>query len=318
VGAYDGGGQRWVDAVTAAGNTEDFIPVEVDRSAAESVVGGCTSLCYPRSVTLEVGYHQMTSRFKRIVYVNLVLADFDKNATASDYKLNLCECPACCVTQLYGRPRLTAFVPMACTSWTPHCSKAALTPFPNAPSTPPHTVYYALDYWQLIVSFAFSSRVFMVLFICIGVGTLMASMAFWLVVRLTTHLQKPPVLRFVGYFSLIAPPAFAGSILGLVPGTIVTFLIYMLLKGYTLKGDGSYPSNGYWILDQYVLHWYDKTLDPNVVEGGRRGRFGLAFITLGAMSLFAGARFFVPPRESKREKELAEKRTKVSQWWRTC
>ena len=65
-------------------------------------------------------------------------------------------------------------------------------------------------------------------------------------------------------------------------------------------------------MDQYVLHWNDQTLDPNVVDIGRRGRFGIAFILIGFLSMVAGLRMFVPPRlVGKGEKELTLKRTKV-------
>jgi hypothetical protein len=39
---------------------------------------------------------------------------------------------------------------------------------------------------------------------------------------------------------------------------------------------------------------------------------GLAFLVIGALSLWKGAKMFVPDRKSKREDEMASKRASVS------
>lgn len=171
-----------------------------------------------------------------------------------------------------------------------------------------HADYYALDYWQLIVNFAFSKSTFVVIFLAIGAATIIISLLFWIVVRVTTHLQRPPILRFWGFFSLIAPPATAGTILGMIPATLVLATAFMLLKGYIFVNP---EKEGEWILDTYFLHWYDAKLDPNVVKGGRMGRMGFCVLVVGILSIFTGSNIFVPNRLSKREHELAVKRTKV-------
>jgi hypothetical protein len=158
------------------------------------------------------------------------------------------------------------------------------------------------------VYFAFSKTVFLILFIVIGVASVGVAFFFYLVVRFTTHLSRPPMMRFWGYFSLIAPPAITGTVLGLIPGTLVGFAVFYLLRGYDLRG--GYPKVGYWILDSYVPNWTDNNLDPNLVNEARQGRFGAAFLIMGVLSIFAGVKLFVPPRESKRETEMMKKRTK--------
>ena len=85
IGVADGGGARLLDGL----GPDVMIPVIVDRTAAAAVPGGCQQLCFPRSVTLDIGYHQRTKQLKRIVYFNLVLEDFDTNSTKTDYELKL-------------------------------------------------------------------------------------------------------------------------------------------------------------------------------------------------------------------------------------
>ena len=80
----------WVEAlVEAQGVDAAMVPVVVDRTAAGALPGGCSYLCYPRRVTLELGYHQRTPRRKRLVHAALVFEAFDKNATRPDYTFAL-------------------------------------------------------------------------------------------------------------------------------------------------------------------------------------------------------------------------------------
>jgi hypothetical protein len=89
IGIEDGGGARFLSTLSAS---DDLIPVDVDRSAAALVAGGCTTLCFPRLVTLQIGYHQVTRDRKRIIFATLILDTFDKDATKDDYKFKLCKC----------------------------------------------------------------------------------------------------------------------------------------------------------------------------------------------------------------------------------
>lgn len=57
-------------------------------------------------------------------------------------------------------------------------------------------------------------------------------------------------------FSLIAPPAFSGTLLGLVPIIIMTLAVYVLLYG-------PYISTTDWVLDSYKLHYMDSAVDPD-------------------------------------------------------
>ncbi|RHY28711.1 hypothetical protein DYB32_005759 [Aphanomyces invadans] len=77
------------NTLLAAANSDIFVPVLVDRTAAERYEGGCLLQCYPRSVTLELHYYQVTPQLKRLVSAKLILDEFDNNPAVTDYTLKL-------------------------------------------------------------------------------------------------------------------------------------------------------------------------------------------------------------------------------------
>lgn len=114
-----------------------FVPISVDRKAANTYSGGCTDLCYPRTMTLAVAYYQLDASTKRIIHASLKFDDFDKDPSEVDYTLNV--------------------------------------------------VYRPLDYWDLIIKFAFENTVFIALFVVIGCTSVLVAALYWLNVRITTQ-----------------------------------------------------------------------------------------------------------------------------------
>lgn len=76
------------------------------------------------------------------------------------------------------------------------------------------------------------------------------------------QLVNPSRLHFWSLFSLIAPPAFSGTLFGLVPIIIMTGAVYVLLYG-------PYNDGTNWILDSYKLHHMDTTVDPDNYDKAR-------------------------------------------------
>lgn len=116
-----------------------FIPVAIDRDAADTYVGGCTDLCYPRSITLDIGYYQLDTNTKRIIDASLEFDNFDKDPSAAEYTLKV--------------------------------------------------EFYPLDYWDLIIKFAFERTVFIVLFVVVGCISVLVAALYWVNVRLTTQVS---------------------------------------------------------------------------------------------------------------------------------
>jgi len=205
--------------------------------------------------------------------------------------------------------------------------------------------FFPLNWMDLIVKFAFDTSVFAVLFVSIGVITIVITVAFWITIRFTTQLESPPRLRFTGMLSLVCPPAFTGFGLGMLPIFMVTIASTALLRGYklfpaffdftplqtdsTLFGStyqdggsnwaifGPEPTNSDGTSDDdgreslwRQMHWMDPKVDPGRIVEAQNGRMGLAFLIMGAMCIFEGAHIFLPQRVSKREKQMEMKRDK--------
>ena len=69
------------------------------------------------------------------------------------------------------------------------------------------TSYYALGYIDLILNFAYSYDLFCVLFIFVGIITVLLVFIAWVIHRLTTYLENPPEFKFASLWLLTVPPA---------------------------------------------------------------------------------------------------------------
>lgn len=139
VGYEDAGTGAKITSLKSEEGSDVFVPISVDRKAANTYSGGCTDLCYPRTITLTIGYYQLNTNTKRIIDAKLKFDDFDKDASEVDYTLNV--------------------------------------------------VYYPLDYWDLIIKFAFENTVFIALFVVIGCTSVLVAALYWLTVRITTQVR---------------------------------------------------------------------------------------------------------------------------------
>ena len=84
--ASDEGGQKFV---RSAKSSDIFVPVKIDRTAADNVEGGCTDLCFPRHMSLEISYYQIDQYTKRIVDAALVYETFDKDPSNQNYEVEV-------------------------------------------------------------------------------------------------------------------------------------------------------------------------------------------------------------------------------------
>ncbi|TMW63288.1 hypothetical protein Poli38472_002229 [Pythium oligandrum] len=87
---YFRGGAYYDDLYDELGS-DYFIPVTVDNSAAQTLQGDCSTLCFPRHVTLDIAYYQLNDEVKRIIKAQLIYENYDRNAsnTAYTFSVNL-------------------------------------------------------------------------------------------------------------------------------------------------------------------------------------------------------------------------------------
>ncbi|ETK89593.1 hypothetical protein L915_06374, partial [Phytophthora nicotianae] len=259
-------GGQYYDEILDEYGSDYFIPVTVDNSAAQSLEGDCSTLCFPRTVTLNVAYYQLDSHVKRIIMATLVYDNYDRDSsnTAYTFSVNL----------------------------------------------------HPLNYFQLVIQFAFEKQVFVGLFFVLGGMMTVGALIFWIVVRVTSHLQSPPRFRFWTVFALIAPPPSVGVAIASLPIFSVVFSFYLLLNG-----DQFFSSSGYWLMDNIIRHFLDTKINPEEVAETRKGRIGVCFLFFGLYLIVLGTRIFLPKPIAISEKVMAEQNDRDAQersiWWPT-
>lgn len=262
-------GGAYYDELYDSLGSDYFIPVTVDNTAVSRLEGDCSSLCFPRSVTLDVSYYQLDNNLKRIIKAVLVLADYDRDADTTGYKFSV--------------------------------------------------NLHPLDYYQLIIQFAFERQVYILLFFVLGGVMTAAAFVFWFVVRVTTFLESPPRFRFYAVFALIAPPPSVGVALASLPILTVVGCFYTLLSGD--KYIATAGASGYWLLDNIYKHYLDSKLEPDEVVATRKGRVGFAFLAFSLYLIILGTKVFLPKPIAISEKLIAEKHDddarERSIWWPT-
>lgn len=158
--------------------------------------------------------------------------------------------------------------------------------------------FYALNYQELVIKFAFERELFLLLFAQMGLGTVIAAFIYWIVIRVTTRLEEPPSIRILGFLWRIFPPAFGGVLLGLGPICVVTGAVYYLLKGHEHFGPESDPEGRRWLLLPTIqLNYSDASIDPDLLHSTRQGRTGVAFLCMALVSLYFTTQIYVPKRK---------------------
>jgi len=271
----DIGGGRVVQNLEDKFGDDYFIPLSVNRDAAadsDDIECATTATgCFPHAMDLYVYYYQMSPNVKRLVKAEIEYDDFDLDVSRFEYSVDL------------------------------------------------H--YSAMSWEDLLIAFAFDPEVYIFLFIIIGVVTIAWAFALYLTMRATTLLEHPPDLKMLSMLGLLFPPGLSGFLIGILPISLVMLLFHLLLKGYDdkfiYKTTGGqfglqaiYTDYTWTLIDVTKIHYMDPSYDASMLGQSRAGRLGLAFCTLGMVCLLIGVQIFIPKRESKREKDMEQKREK--------
>ena len=180
--------------------------------------------------------------------------------------------------------------------------------------------YYALDFYNLVLNFAFELPIFIVMFMALGFVTVVLGFIGWAVCRVCTTLQNPPQLKLFSMLGLVIPPAVVGVYLGVFGIWFMTSLGNYLVNGYFITSPVSPLTNppGTLYLDQYPIAYGEMPatgrpiVSPSDQANCRLGRIGAVFFIVGFLCFVAGAKMYFPKPETKREHELAEKRTELA------
>ncbi|RYH31690.1 hypothetical protein EON65_02100 [archaeon] len=179
-----------------------------------------------------------------------------------------------------------------------------------------HVSYYALSFIELVLNFAFDLSIFIVIFCFVGFLMVFLSFIGWSITRATTLLQNPPQLKFMNMLALIVPPPLAGVTMAVVLIWILVSLGNYIINGYFFSDPNS-PAImplGEMSLDAYPLQYGNLgalvTVDDQ--QAGRHGRMGSVFFIVGWCCFIVSSKLYFPRDESKREREVAKKRTKLA------
>ncbi|KAH8094066.1 hypothetical protein JL720_4055 [Aureococcus anophagefferens] len=199
--------------------------------------------------------------------------------------------------------------------------------------------YHPLDYIDLIIWFAFETKVFIGIFAFTGGMTVLVGFVLWVSVRLTTALENPPRLRIWSMLLLISGPPTQGVILGLFPITLamltMTVMVRQVIPAHVLfafqpgfplenRADSIYAEMMAGMAFNYLLYsgeggesmdrglmpieWSDPVIIKEKLDAARKGRLGLSFIMMAIMCWYAGCRMFLPDRISQREIDMQKRR----------
>lgn len=278
---FDGGGKVVIDALMAE-TPDNFIQITADHSYGDSM-NGCGTGCFPRVMVLSIYYYQINVREKRIIQGAVQGQSYDHNQLTKTYQLQL--------------------------------------------------DYHGLGYMDLILAFAYSPLLYFFLNVLICISAVGLGFACWLVNRLTTTLQNPPELKIGRMLNLVVPSPVAGTILGLIPIFLLTTFGYIVVFGaypntaLNLEGAPKAPagvtsaSSGSMSLftpyfDNLFTVWYGNLGNaPSEVyyTNVRHGRMGSVFMIIAFCCFATGAKMFYPKEETKRERELARRRSDLAE-----
>ena len=189
----------------------------------------------------------------------------------------------------------------------------------------------SLCFKQLVNHFGFNPIVFIVIFVIIGLMVVFITIILWIVMRLTTHLQTPPEPKVFSVFSLIAPPPAAGTVLGILPATILLTIGYRIVTNqnwfFPLTELAAKSTEGTWYVDlvfpidfgSLVLPGQTQIIDPSTLDSARAGRMGTVFFIIGICSIMVGSHIFIPKRvflNNIKPKKLEPEEVWAPTWWK--
>jgi len=271
-GLLDNGAKTLVGVISERESSDTYVPVGVDRDAANTVPGGCAELCFPREMTLSIDYYQKSMIEKQIVAIELGFDSFDFNQDRTDYSLSVNFRPLdyleLIIKFAYDAGIFiylfvgigVATVSLTLLYWTVVRVTTQL-------ESPPRLRFHGMI--TLIVPNAFA-----------GFG--LAMLPIWMVTFACVFFLRG--FNIAGSFPI--------DLQGLMPGNFLP--------------DG----RDWWLGTGWTLHYMDAKPDPRDLERGQRGRMGLAFVVMSAVCIMEGCKIFLPKRVSKREKSIELKRDK--------
>ena len=151
-----------------------------------------------------------------------------------------------------------------------------------------------LGYFGLVNEFVFDETIFTIIYLIIGALTIGFVAVLWLMHRSFTQLHFPPPFRLFSYFGVMFPAAIGAFMLWLAFPLLICILLYIL---FVLPSDPLFAS----VSGNVAGDLGNSAFDTSQVSYYAAGRIGCVLLSLGLVSLWAGARMFIPERRKRRQ-----------------
>jgi hypothetical protein len=158
--------------------------------------------------------------------------------------------------------------------------------------------YRAMNFFELINNFQFSTFSYILLFTLVALILLLAIIIIWAFNVLIARVKKPQMLMFKHMARCTIAPPTIGSVLASIP-VLCSAGILQVFQGLTL-------------FDNIAPKWQDmgSELSSTEIIDSKRGRLGLQFVIIGFVCLFYGAAAMVPRPTQAQEHDILEKLNK--------
>jgi hypothetical protein len=153
--------------------------------------------------------------------------------------------------------------------------------------------FYGLSWFGLLNSFELDTEVYTVIFLLVGIITVLISSLVWAVARMMTRLKHPPPFRLKKLLMLIAPAPVYGIFLSMIPIVLALCWVKFWFIGHKSLDPTSNPNRV--SFENHNGDWhYTALMTIDVIERFRTNRIGYAITALGLYLVYFGAKLFVP------------------------
>merc|ERR1711871_991113 len=266
-------GEGWgrTSVLEADLNSEEYLQVKLGENAGlENLV--------PRTIKMEFTYYQMANHLKRLVAIQI---DYLHRCSVSENQADLL---------VYSR----LIPPVPKCVWSSPIDDGIREGGRGDYNYVLEILYYPLDWLELMNQFQFTTKVYIVFFILVGLLTVLIGMIVYGFNRLITRLKHPPAFRFKQMLKIVVPPPTKGVILASLPVLMGWFIIYgwfVMTRSVDVLGQPTFQLN----FEPLHADWLNTAvMTVDDVETYRMGRIACAVMGMGMYIIFLGGIMFVP------------------------
>lgn len=153
-----------------------------------------------------------------------------------------------------------------------------------------------MGYMDLINTFQFDTPIYLVLFIGLGLVTVIGILVIWLFNKFISRIENPPKLRLNQTFIVAFIPPIIGSLIATIP---VVFYLYVFINLLTQS-----------LFDQIQFSYDDEEITEIIQIQFKKGRTGLLILISGIFLIKFGAELLVVEPTDEELKRVSQQQEK--------